>query len=105
MCAVHVSTKPCKSSCCTQTGGLRISGVTRSAAAPVQEEPHASRKTAILAKYPKIKELMRPEPLTKWVVFGTVALQVGRPLLVSHVAAVAVRHFDIGGAVACAVLL
>lgn len=80
-------------------------GVTLSDAAPVQEEPHASRKTAILAKYPKIKELMRPEPLTKWVVFGTVALQVGRPLTVSHVAVVAVRHFYIGGAVACAVLL
>jgi len=41
-----------------------------------QEEPHAARKTAILAKYPQIKQLMRPEPLTKWVVFGTVALQV-----------------------------
>jgi len=41
-----------------------------------QEEPHASRKTEILKKHPEIKELMRPEPLTKWVVFGTVALQV-----------------------------
>jgi len=41
-----------------------------------QEEPHASRKTAILQKHPEIKALMRPEPLTKWVVFATVALQV-----------------------------
>jgi len=41
-----------------------------------QEEPHASRKTAILEKHPEIKALMRPEPLTKWVVFATVALQV-----------------------------
>lgn len=50
----------------------------------VQEEPHASRKTAILAKHPEIKELMRPEPLTKWVVFGTVALQVISPIVVSR---------------------
>ena len=45
----------------------------------MQEEPHASRKTEILKKHPEIKELMRPEPLTKWVVFGTVALQVCSP--------------------------
>ena len=46
----------------------------------MQEEPHASRKTEILKKHPEIKELMRPEPLTKWVVFGTVALQVCGPV-------------------------
>lgn len=42
----------------------------------MQEEPHASRKIEILKKYPEIKELMRAEPLTKWCVFATVALQV-----------------------------
>merc|ERR1711906_44118 len=41
-----------------------------------QEEPHASRKTAILKAHPEIKQLMGPEPLTKWAVFATVALQV-----------------------------
>jgi len=46
-----------------------------------QEEPHASRKTEILKKHPEIKELMRPEPLTKWVVFGTVALQVAMAVM------------------------
>ena len=42
----------------------------------IQEEPHAARKTAILEKHPEIKALTRPEPLTKWVVFATIALQV-----------------------------
>jgi sphingolipid delta-4 desaturase len=41
-----------------------------------QKEPHAARKTVILEKHPEIKALMRPEPLTKWVVFATIALQV-----------------------------
>jgi len=41
-----------------------------------EKEPHAARKNAILEKHPEIKALMGPEPLTKWVVFGTIALQV-----------------------------
>lgn len=40
------------------------------------EEPHAARRRAILERYPEIKLLMKPEPLTKWIVLATVALQV-----------------------------
>lgn len=54
----------------------------------LQEEPHASRKMAILEKHPEIKALMRPEPLTKWVVLATVALQVYARHLASASAAV-----------------
>ena len=42
-----------------------------------QPEPHASRKMEILKKHPEIKELMGPEPLTKYCVAATVLLQVG----------------------------
>mmetsp|Transcript_45489 Transcript_45489/g.106878 ORF Transcript_45489/g.106878 Transcript_45489/m.106878 type:complete len:343 (+) Transcript_45489:31-1059(+) len=41
-----------------------------------QAEPHATRKTEILKAHPEIKELMGPEPLTKYCVAGTVALQI-----------------------------
>jgi sphingolipid delta-4 desaturase len=40
-------------------------------------EPHAARKMEILKKHPEIKGLMGPEPLTKYVVGATVALQIG----------------------------
>lgn len=39
-------------------------------------EPHASRKREILKKHPEIKALMGHEPLTKYIVAATVALQV-----------------------------
>ena len=39
-------------------------------------EPHAARKLEILRKHPEIKGLMGPEPLTKYIVFATVALQI-----------------------------
>jgi len=41
-----------------------------------QAEPHASRKVEILKAHPEIKELFGPEPLTKYCVAGTVALQI-----------------------------
>ncbi len=41
-----------------------------------QPEPHATRKTQILNAHPEIKELMGPEPLTKYFIVGTVALQI-----------------------------
>jgi hypothetical protein len=39
-------------------------------------EPHAERKVQILKKYPDIKALMVHEPRTKYLVLGTVLLQV-----------------------------
>lgn len=41
-----------------------------------QEEPHATRKTAILKAHPEITKLMGPEWRTKYIVAATVALQV-----------------------------
>lgn len=40
------------------------------------EEPHRSRRQAILKAHPEIKTLMGREPLTKWVALGVVALQI-----------------------------
>eukprot|EP00405_Crypthecodinium_cohnii_P015571 CAMPEP_0206454472 /NCGR_PEP_ID=MMETSP0324_2-20121206/21155_1 /ASSEMBLY_ACC=CAM_ASM_000836 /TAXON_ID=2866 /ORGANISM="Crypthecodinium cohnii, Strain Seligo" /LENGTH=337 /DNA_ID=CAMNT_0053924947 /DNA_START=86 /DNA_END=1099 /DNA_ORIENTATION=+ len=40
------------------------------------EEPHAKRNREILKAHPEIKELMRPEWRTKYLVAGTVALQI-----------------------------
>ncbi|KAJ5281503.1 Sphingolipid delta(4)-desaturase [Penicillium angulare] len=40
------------------------------------EEPHRSRRQAIIKAHPEVTKLCGPEPLTKYVVFGVVALQV-----------------------------
>lgn len=40
-----------------------------------QEEPHRSRRRAIIAAHPEVTKLCGPEPLTKWVVLGVVATQ------------------------------
>mmetsp|Transcript_58144 Transcript_58144/g.142642 ORF Transcript_58144/g.142642 Transcript_58144/m.142642 type:complete len:332 (-) Transcript_58144:179-1174(-) len=40
-------------------------------------EPHAQRKIEILKKHPEIKQLFGHEPLTKYAVLATVALQIG----------------------------
>ncbi|KAL0958128.1 hypothetical protein HGRIS_000296 [Hohenbuehelia grisea] len=40
------------------------------------EEPHRSRRTAILKAHPEVTKLMGYEPLTKYVVFAVVALQI-----------------------------
>ncbi|KXS12861.1 hypothetical protein M427DRAFT_59173 [Gonapodya prolifera JEL478] len=39
-------------------------------------EPHATRRTAMLKKYPEIKSLMRPDPITGLYVVVLVALQL-----------------------------
>ncbi|KAG9255725.1 fatty acid desaturase-domain-containing protein [Emericellopsis atlantica] len=40
------------------------------------EEPHRTRRLAIIKAHPEITKLCGPEPLTKWVVLGVVTLQV-----------------------------
>ncbi|KAH6696979.1 dihydroceramide delta(4)-desaturase [Plectosphaerella plurivora] len=40
------------------------------------EEPHRSRRLAIIKAHPEVTKLCGPEPLTKWVVLGVVSLQV-----------------------------
>src|ERR1700744_5261905 len=40
------------------------------------EEPHRSRRMAIIKAHPEVTKLCGPEPLTKWVVLAVVALQV-----------------------------
>jgi sphingolipid 4-desaturase/C4-monooxygenase len=40
------------------------------------EEPHRTRRLAIIKAHPEVTKLCGPEPLTKYVVLGVVALQV-----------------------------
>jgi sphingolipid 4-desaturase/C4-monooxygenase len=40
------------------------------------EEPHRSRRQAIIKAHPEVTKLCGPEPLTKWLVLAVVALQV-----------------------------
>ncbi|EMD34689.1 hypothetical protein CERSUDRAFT_116880 [Gelatoporia subvermispora B] len=48
------------------------------------EEPHRSRRMAIMKAHPEVTKLMGHEPLTKYVVFGVVALQLVIALLLRH---------------------
>ncbi|KAF4120035.1 sphingolipid 4-desaturase/C4-monooxygenase [Geosmithia morbida] len=41
------------------------------------EEPHRTRRNAIIKAHPEITKLCGPEPLTKYVVLGVVSLQLG----------------------------
>ncbi|KAH9941130.1 dihydroceramide delta(4)-desaturase [Epithele typhae] len=41
------------------------------------EEPHRSRRMAIIKAHPEVTKLMGHEPLTKWVVLGVVSMQIG----------------------------
>ncbi|ERS98745.1 hypothetical protein HMPREF1624_05533 [Sporothrix schenckii ATCC 58251] len=41
------------------------------------EEPHRSRRLAIIKAHPEVTKLCGPEPLTKYLVVGVVSLQVG----------------------------
>lgn len=40
------------------------------------DQPHTQRRKEMLAKYPSIKALMRPDPNIKWTVLGMVLVQV-----------------------------
>ena len=40
------------------------------------DEPHATRRKEMLKKYPEIKDLYGPEPMTKFIVFGLVSAQL-----------------------------
>jgi sphingolipid delta-4 desaturase len=40
------------------------------------EEPHRSRRQAIIKKHPEVTKLCGPEPLTKWLVLAVVSLQI-----------------------------
>lgn len=44
------------------------------------EEPHRSRRMAIMKAHPEVTKLMGHEPLTKWVVLGVVTLQIATAL-------------------------
>jgi len=48
------------------------------------EEPHRSRRRAIMKSHPEVAKLMGHEPLTKWVVLAVVALQVGLAYALRH---------------------
>lgn len=50
------------------------------------EEPHASRRKQILAAHPEVTKLMGPEPLTKYIVAGLVALQLTAAYLLKDMA-------------------
>lgn len=45
------------------------------------EEPHRSRRQAILKAHPEVAKLMGYEPLTRWVVLGVVLLQLATAYL------------------------
>ncbi|CDS00153.1 related to dihydroceramide delta(4)-desaturase [Sporisorium scitamineum] len=47
------------------------------------EEPHRSRRMAILKAHPEVKRLMGYEPLTKYVSFGVLALQLSIAIYLS----------------------
>ncbi|KAI6158185.1 fatty acid desaturase-domain-containing protein [Pisolithus tinctorius] len=48
------------------------------------EEPHRTRRTAIMKAHPEVTKLMGYEPLTKYVVFGVVSLQVSIAIYLRH---------------------
>ncbi|KAI0938420.1 hypothetical protein AcV5_000107 [Taiwanofungus camphoratus] len=48
------------------------------------EEPHRSRRMAIMKAHPEVTKLMGYEPLTKYVVLGVVSLQLVMAYLLRH---------------------
>lgn len=50
-----------------------------------REEPHRTRRMEIIAKHPEVTKLVGPEPKTKWIVLGVVALQLTCAILMRNV--------------------
>ncbi|KAL8828932.1 MAG: hypothetical protein Q9191_002302 [Dirinaria sp. TL-2023a] len=48
------------------------------------EEPHRSRRQAIIKAHPEVTKLCGPEPLTKYIVIAVLALQLGCALLLRN---------------------
>ncbi|KAF6744876.1 dihydroceramide delta(4)-desaturase [Ephemerocybe angulata] len=48
------------------------------------EEPHRTRRMAIMKAHPEVTKLMGHEPLTKWVVLFVVSLQIATALSLRH---------------------
>ncbi|KAF9486257.1 dihydroceramide delta(4)-desaturase [Pholiota conissans] len=48
------------------------------------EEPHRSRRMAIMKAHPEVTKLMGREPLTKYIVLGVVSLQLATAILLRH---------------------
>ncbi|KAF9255974.1 hypothetical protein L218DRAFT_1029237 [Marasmius fiardii PR-910] len=48
------------------------------------EEPHRTRRMAIMKAHPEVTKLMGHEPLTKYIVFFVVALQIGLAVLLRN---------------------
>ncbi|XP_053213250.1 sphingolipid delta(4)-desaturase DES1-like [Panonychus citri] len=49
------------------------------------DEPHATRRKLILAKYPQIKNLMKVDPNFKWIVLSLVMIQIITVILLRNV--------------------
>ncbi|KAG5643699.1 hypothetical protein DXG03_009748 [Asterophora parasitica] len=52
----------------------------------MNEEPHRTRRMAIMKAHPEVTKLMGHEPLTKYVVLGVVLLQLGVAVALRHTA-------------------
>jgi len=48
------------------------------------EEPHRTRRMAIIKAHPEVTKLCGPEPLTKYVVLGVVSLQIAMAYLLRN---------------------
>ncbi|KAJ5889895.1 hypothetical protein N7504_010705 [Penicillium tannophilum] len=77
----HLRVSAKKSQLQTDTASPRISPPNDSAVEDkffwtYTEEPHRSRRQAIIKAHPEVTKLCGPEPLTKYVVLGVVSLQI-----------------------------
>ncbi|KAL2867891.1 peptidase [Aspergillus lucknowensis] len=57
------------------------------------EEPHRSRRQAIIKAHPEVTKLCGPEPLTKYVVLGVVSLQIYCAYLLRETSMFSLRFF------------